>query len=50
MNKTTEDINHTFSIEEVSDQISTALSLSICCLIHSKKCALAHTFLLHNLW
>lgn len=44
MNKTVEDINHTFSIEEVSDQISTALSLSICCLIHSKKRAPAHAF------
>lgn len=50
MNKTVEDINHIFSIEEVSDQISTDLSLSICRLIHSKKRAPAHAFLLHNLW
>jgi len=44
MNKTAEDINHTFSIEEVLNQFFTALFLSIGCLIHSKKRAPAHAF------
>lgn len=46
MNQAVEDINHMVTLEEVWVQISIALSLSIVCLNHFKKCAPVHTFFL----